>query len=207
MAGMVSRNTSSRRSYHHGDLHTALLAEAEAILESDGIGALTLRGAAAAAGVSHAAPKNHFGNLTGLLSELAAVGYTRFAATLLPAMEAAPADPHARMVAMGRAYVMFARKHPGLFVLMFRHEWLDADRPALRDAIEAARQALRAAISAEAGKPLPPLQLAAHATAAWALVHGFSVLLLEGRLDATLKSLPRGESADSLLEAILALGA
>jgi AcrR family transcriptional regulator len=204
---MVPKNTSSQRPYHHGDLHTALLAEAETILERDGIGALTLRGAASAAGVSHAAPKNHFDNLTGLLSELAAVGYRRFAAVLAAAMEAAPADPHTRMVAMGHAYVMFARKYPGLFGLMFRSEWLDADRPALRDAIEAARQALRAAISAQAGKPLPPLQLAAQATAAWALVHGFSVLLLEGRLDATIKSLPRGENVDSLLEAMLAIDA
>ena len=58
------------RAYHHGDLKAALLAAAEAILERDGIQALTLRAAARAAGVSHAAPANHFGDLTGLLSEL-----------------------------------------------------------------------------------------------------------------------------------------
>ena len=64
------------RRYHHGDLKAALLAEAETILERDGIQALTLRAAARAAGVSHAAPTNHFGDLSGLLSELAAVGFT-----------------------------------------------------------------------------------------------------------------------------------
>ena len=69
-------------SYHHGSLREALLQAAERILERDGIKGLTLRAAAREAGVSHAAPKNHFGDLSGLLSELAAVGFERFVATL-----------------------------------------------------------------------------------------------------------------------------
>src|ERR1700744_2758366 len=102
------------RPYHHGDLKSALLAEAETILERDGIQALTLRAAARAAGVSHAAPANHFDDLTGLLSELAAVGFNRFSAALMAAMETAGGDPRARSNAMGAAYVRFARAHPGL---------------------------------------------------------------------------------------------
>src|SRR5262249_14458539 len=68
--------------YHHGSRYEAMLAAAERILERDGIAGLTVRAAAREAGVSHAAPKNHFGDVTGLLSELAAVGFTRFAAAL-----------------------------------------------------------------------------------------------------------------------------
>src|ERR1700679_1446541 len=89
-----------QRPYHHGDLKTALLQEAELILERDGIQALTLRAAARAAGVSHAAPANHFGDLTGLLSELAAVGYNRFSMALTAAGEAAGPDPRIRSEAM-----------------------------------------------------------------------------------------------------------
>src|SRR5271156_1021705 len=81
------------RRYHHGDLHAALVAAAEEILERDGIQALTLRATARAAGVSHAAPAHHFGDLTGLLSDLAAGGYVRFAAELANAMESAGQDP------------------------------------------------------------------------------------------------------------------
>ena len=66
--------------YHHGSLREALLQAAERILERDGIQGLTLRAAAREAGVSHAAPKNHFGDMTGLLSDLAAVGFERFVA-------------------------------------------------------------------------------------------------------------------------------
>src|SRR5262245_52005851 len=68
--------------YHHGALREALLAAAEGILERDGITGLTLRAAARAAGVSHAAPKNHFGDLAGLLSDLAATGFERLAAMM-----------------------------------------------------------------------------------------------------------------------------
>jgi AcrR family transcriptional regulator len=52
-------------------------------MEEKGIQGLTLRAAAREAGASHAAPKNHFGDLTGLLSELAAHGYERFCAVMV----------------------------------------------------------------------------------------------------------------------------
>ena len=193
------------RPYHHGDLRAAVLVAAERILENEGIDALTLRAVARAVGVSHTAPKNHFGDLEGLLSELAAVGYRRYGKVLLGAMDAAGSQPQLRMRAMGRAYVGFARAHPGLFHLMFRSERLDMTRPALREAIEDSRAALRnAAMSIASTRPLPPLQLAARATASWALVHGFAMLLLDGRLKNTLASLPRDDrSIVALLEAVL----
>src|SRR3712207_8951139 len=52
--------------------------------------------------------------------------------------------------------------------------------------------------------PPPSLQAAAQATALWSLVHGFAVLLLDGRLDGTIRSLPGDGDADSLLDAVLA---
>ena len=191
------------RPYHHGDLRTAVLAAAEKILEKDGVDALTLRAVARAVGVSHTAPKNHFGDLEGLLSELAAVGYLRYGEALLDAMDEAGADPRLRMRAMGRAYVGFARAHPGMFLLMFRSERLDMTLPALQEAIESTRRALRVATTSVASvTPLQPLQLAARATASWALVHGFAMLLLDGRLRNTLASLPE-TSVDILLDAVL----
>jgi AcrR family transcriptional regulator len=191
------------RPYHHGDLRAAVLAAAEKILEKQGVDALTLRAVARAVGVSHTAPKNHFGDLVGLLSELAAVGYRRYGKALTDAMEAAGQEPRARLKAMGRAYVAFARAHPGLFVLMFRSERLDMTRPSLSVAIESTRQALRETnTSIATAAPLPPLKLAARATASWSLVHGFAVLLLDSRLQNTLSLLP-GTSVDELLEAVL----
>jgi AcrR family transcriptional regulator len=192
------------RPYHHGDLRAAVLAAAEKIVEDEGVDALTLRAVARAVGVSHTAPKNHFGDLEGLLSKLAAVGYRRFGEALLAAMDGAGGEPRQRMRAMGRAYVGFARAHPGLFLLMFRSERLDLTRSTLREAIEDTRWTLHNATASIAQvKPLAPLQLAARATASWALVHGFAMLLLDGRLKNTLAVLPDPHSVDSLLEAVL----
>jgi AcrR family transcriptional regulator len=193
------------RPYHHGDLRTAVLAAAEKILEREGIDALTLRAVARAVGVSHTAPKNHFGDLEGLLSELAAVGYLRFGDSLAGAMSAAGSDPQGgRMRAMGRAYVDFARAHPGLFQLMFRSERLDMSRPTLREAVQSAREALRSAvISIAPVRPLTALQIAARATASWSLVHGFAMLLLDGRLRNTISLLPGEANAELLLDAVL----
>ena len=71
--------------YHHGDLHEALLLAAERVLEREGLAGLTLRAVAREAGVSHAAPTHHFGDLSGLLSELAAIGFLRFNAAMATA--------------------------------------------------------------------------------------------------------------------------
>jgi AcrR family transcriptional regulator len=190
--------------YHHGDLKPAVLAAAEKILELEGVDALTLRAVARMVGVSHTAPKNHFGDLGGLLSELAAVGYRRFGAALSAAMERAGVEPRQRMKAMGLAYVAFARAYPGMFLLMYRSDRLDMNSSSLRDAIEDTRQSLRDATTSVAPSvPLPPLQLAARATASWALVHGFAMLLLDGRLRHTLASLPGKPDAETLLDAVL----
>src|SRR6202012_6055245 len=71
--------------YHHGALRDALLKAAERVLERDGLAGLTLRAVAREAGVSHAAPTHHFRDLTGLVSELAAIGFRQFNAAMAAA--------------------------------------------------------------------------------------------------------------------------
>ena len=160
--------------YHHGDLGPALLRAAAEILEQDGLPALTLRAIARRAAVSHMAPAHHFGDLSGLLSELAAHGYRLFSQRLAHAQEHPGHRPPKR--AVGQAYVAFAREHPGLFLLMFRSERLDFDRPALAEAAQAAQSALMRAGAPDGGKSI------ARAVFDWSLVHGFAMLLIDGRL-------------------------
>jgi AcrR family transcriptional regulator len=190
--------------YHHGSLREALLRAAERILERDGIQGLTQRAAAREAGVSHAAPKNHFGDLAGLLSDLAAVGFERIAA-MMRAEVRAEDPPGARLEAVGRGYVKFARTHPGLFQLMYRSERLDMGRAALRDAVAAAGRVLYGAVGAvreEALAEALTLQQAAHIASVWSLVHGFAVLLLDGRLARVMARFPAGDDPDALLTAM-----
>ena len=190
------------RPYHHGDLPASLLQAALAILEQDGIAGLTLRAVARRAEVSHMAPAHHFGDLGGLLSELAALGFRRFGAVL---GEAAGQDG---LDAMGAAYVAFARANPALFQLMFRSERLDPARPALAEALAHAGALLtRTAGGFVAGRERPTLAQVADAVRAWSMVHGYAMLLLDGRLDATLRALSQGEhaDADALLRAVLGM--
>src|SRR5437588_7018998 len=107
--------------YHHGALRDALLQAAERVLERDGLAGLTLRAVAREAGVSHAAPTHHFGDLTGLLSELAAIGYRMFNAAMVAADSSGP-SPLDKAMARAKAYVAYARAHPGMYGLMFRTE-------------------------------------------------------------------------------------
>src|SRR4051812_20909695 len=110
------RRSSGDAPYHHGDLHEALLQAAERVLERDGLAGLTLRAVAREAGVSHAAPTHHFGDLTGLISELAAIGFRMFNAAMAVA-NASETHPMMKGMASAKAYVAFAQAHPGIYGL------------------------------------------------------------------------------------------
>jgi len=191
--------------YHHGALRDALLAAAERVLERDGLEGLTLRAVAREAGVSHAAPTHHFGDLTGLVSELAAIGFRRFNSELA---DAGRIDGSLIERATARAirYVACARAHPGMYQLMFRAERLDMTRPALREAAEAAFAGLAGAVAARLRTPIAgetlTLEQAAEIARAWSMIHGFTTLLLDGRLADILHRLP-GVDAETLLAAML----
>jgi AcrR family transcriptional regulator len=192
--------------YHHGALRDALLEAAERVLERDGLAGLTLRAVAREAGVSHAAPTHHFGDLTGLLSELAAIGFRRFNAAMVAAV-AGERTPIEKALARARAYVGYAQANPGMYGLMFRTERLDYSRPSLHEAAEASFAGLAGAIAASRQEQIVDgtlsLDQAAAIARAWSLVHGFTTLLLDGRLTDILHRLPEGTSAQALLEAML----
>jgi AcrR family transcriptional regulator len=193
--------------YHHGALRDALLQAAERVLERDGLGGLTLRAVAREAGVSHAAPTHHFGDLTGLVSELAAIGFRQFNAAMVAAGVAAGNSPMEKALARAKAYVGYAQAHPGMYGLMFRTERLDMSRPSLCEAANASFAGLAGAIGASRQEQISEQALslaqAADIARAWSLVHGFTMLLLDDRLGDILRRLPEGTDAEALLDAML----
>jgi AcrR family transcriptional regulator len=60
--------------YHHGSLREVLVAEGRRQLMEEGSEAITIRGLAKRAGVSHSAPLRHFRDREALLDEIAAEG-------------------------------------------------------------------------------------------------------------------------------------
>jgi AcrR family transcriptional regulator len=190
--------------YHHGALRAALLAAAEQVLMREGMVGLTLRAVAREVGASHAAPKNHFDDLTGLLSELAAVGFDRLSDRMLAAADGKP-SPQARLNAIGHAYVAFAIAEPGLFQLMFRGERLDTSRPALKTQMERAYRVLTDAVAAAYPHANAASGVGPEVVRAWSMVHGFAMLLLDGQLEPILADRPAGRDTMALLDAMLSL--
>src|SRR3954463_9633294 len=98
-----------------------LLAAARAELDDHGHAGLSLRAVARRAGVSHAAPKHHFGDRAGLLTALAVEGYRRLGARFRPlapdhrAPPAADRAPVDKLVALGHTYLDFSLTEPDLF--------------------------------------------------------------------------------------------
>jgi AcrR family transcriptional regulator len=169
--------------YHHGTLRAALIRSAREILESEGYEALTLRATARRAGVSQAAPYNHFADKAALLAAIAALGFQEFAAAMQGEMSAA-VNPQARLNAAGIAYVAFATSNPGLFKLMFGSSAHLASADADLDAARTfAYQVLSGAVhTIQLSSPRTPATEELESLKSWALVHGLATMINEGTI-------------------------
>lgn len=169
----VSKKKAARTTtYHHGDLRKALRDSAAAILEEEGLAALSLRAVARKAGVSHAAPYRHYPNHEALLVELAVSGFEELHRGIV-ATALVPAQQADRITLLGAAYMRFVAQRPGLARLMFSSQLPDREVcPRLATAADL--------IGAEIGGVLndPALGLAV-----WAAVHGLAMLALENVID------------------------
>ena len=185
---MGSSSTNPRESYHHGHLREALIEVGLAIVEEQGIDAVSLRAVARRAHVSHSAPYHHFHSKSELLAALAAAGFDRLVAAIQVKIAHVPSDdPITQLRAIGRSYMQFAAKNPSVFRLMFRPELTKpSEHRQLQEAEARAFGTLIGSIvHCQQAKQLPssdPLQLAA---CAWSSVHGLATLRVEQLLNET----------------------
>jgi AcrR family transcriptional regulator len=114
------------RPYHHGNLRTELLAQAERTVRERGVQELSLRELARAVGVSHGAPRRHFADRQALLDALAEAGFARLGAELRGAVERVGEDFETRLRAAAAAYIRFATQDTALLELMFAGKHRDA---------------------------------------------------------------------------------
>lgn len=163
-------------SYHHGDLKAVILAEAATLVAERGADGISLRELARAAGVSHAAPAHHFTDRRGLFTALAAEGFRLLAAALT--------DARPQFIDAAKAYVRFALDHPGHYQVMFDKSLYDDTDADLIAAAAAAGAELDRGVGTLAD-PKAKADTAGAALAAWSLVHGFSLLWLNGAIDTT----------------------
>ena len=183
----------TEKPYHHGDLRAALLAAAEAELADKGVEGFSLRSVAKRAGVSHAAPAHHFGDTGGLLTALAAEGFTRFQ-EMLEEREADATDARDKAVRAGLGYLEFAVARPTLFRLIFssvRPDFASAD---LQSAASRAYTHLVDLVSALGGGEVDVVAL-------WATSHGVADLAVGQRM-RMLRGRPP-EEREAMIRAVL----
>jgi AcrR family transcriptional regulator len=192
-----------RSGYHHGDLRQAMIDAAEAVLAEKGIGGFTLRECARRAGVSPAAPAHHFGNLVGLLTAIATLGFDDLSQEMEMAVAKALGSGGDRLAAICEAYLAVALARPGRFRVAFGRLGLkNGDEELRRAAIRAfgilvreTKLALGHAVDVDVLTRLPSSYAGdadlAEILFVWSITHGFSTMLIDGQL-APLEMQPGG---------------
>lgn len=97
----------------------ALLDEAAALLDSGGIGAVTLRAVGARAGVTRGAPYRHFATKESLLTAVAAKGWERIADQVRALRTDTHLPPADALRAALVTVINVSRRQPHLYQLMF----------------------------------------------------------------------------------------
>lgn len=192
-------NPTEGRRYHHGDLKSALITVATDLLECDGAEGLSFRAVARDAGVSQTAPYKHFSGKAELLATVAEGGFRALEVSQLAAAKKARPGK-ARLVALGLDYIQYATARPQLYRLMFGvgvANWHDF--PSVAKVKRASFEPVRAVLAEHLGSRTSAATLEAAAIAAWGLVHGLSMLKIDGSLIA-------GDAKDDLRRQRAALG-
>jgi AcrR family transcriptional regulator len=164
----------AKRGYHHGNLRQALIDAALELIETRGPTGFTLSEAAKQAGVTPAAVYRHFEGREDLIAEGARQGFEMFADLMQYAYDSGQPSALAAFEATGRAYLAFARRHPGHYISMFESGISVNRTPELAAAAARARGVLEKA-AGDLSEHIPPdrrppaSMFSAHI---WALSHG-----------------------------------
>ncbi|TMR23402.1 TetR/AcrR family transcriptional regulator [Nonomuraea turkmeniaca] len=170
----------SKGRYHHGDLRSALLDAAEALVRERGTDNWSLREASARVGVSPSAAYHHFASRDTLVRALSERTLAWLGDRLRQDCERAPGrrtDPQQRLIAIGRGYVSWTVEDPAVARLVLRAGATGPDSsiaPHPHDVLAAEFDRL-----VEAGGLPAPARPGAEFVF-WSAVHGLAVLLADG---------------------------
>ena len=173
----------SKRGYHHGNLRQALIEATLELIAEKGPAGFTMAEAAKLAEVSAAAPYRHFTGREELIAEVALQGYDLFADLLDYAWNDGEPSVLRAFEAVGRAYLAFARKHPGHYIAMFESGVAPNQTPELAAAVDRVNRVMQRAAEAlsarmPADKRPPAAMFSAHIAA---LSHGIVELYARGK--------------------------
>jgi AcrR family transcriptional regulator len=188
--GVSTPKTASRTRYHHGDLRNAMMDSAVELARTGGPEAVVLREVARRVGVSATAAYRHFSDVEALLDEVKRSALEVLADSIVAAVAVVPVDGDAGDVAVAQlraaanAYIDFAIEQPGLFMTAFCRTEVpgreyEGEPFTETDAFQALGALLDQVVAA--GR-MPADRRAGAEIAAWSMVHGFALLLVDGPL-------------------------
>jgi len=106
-------------SYHHGDLRNSLVSIGADLLNTKGVGGISLREIARTIGVGHNAPYRHFRNKHDLLEAIAEEGFRKLTARNTRLELEYASDPETQLFESAMHIVLVAAEQPNLYQLMF----------------------------------------------------------------------------------------
>ncbi len=181
---MIKKAADDTTGYHHGNLRHRLIEAALEMIDESGATELTLRGIAKRAGVSHTAPYRHFPDKEALLAAVAREGVSLMLSEISLRLERAKGDALARFTVCGLGYIDFAIHHPAHFRVMYAspqkgvavpEDLKPESSPVFQMFIEVITECWELGIL----QGESPYRIA---ISAWSLVHGFSLLVIDGHL-------------------------
>jgi len=110
------------RNYHHGNLRSALIAEAQKAIVASGEGGLSLRACARDVGVDVAAAYRHFRNKNEVVAAVAAEGFHALGEEMQAALAKigrVPEKAEAYFICSGTTYIHFGLNNRNMYQLMF----------------------------------------------------------------------------------------
>ena len=174
-----------KKNYHHGHLKDQLLEAVRQLVEEKGPDSFSIAEACRRAGVSTAAPYKHFKDRDEILHGVILGAMHRMGEAMEEAAAAHAAGSQERIVALGKAYIDFARAEPGMFALMFGLTGGHGEDPALTEEGQAKFEIVCRVVADHLGLPPDDPEVTARAYALWCAVHGHAFLVLDGKADKT----------------------
>lgn len=167
-----------KKGHHHGSLKQALVEAALELLDSGGVEAVTIRATARGAGVSHAAPVNHFADLRALLTAVAIHCFEELNQAIAETGYRQLPDPREQMMAFIDAFHNYGLAKPNRYRLMWRRDMLDENDPKL-NGMTGGLFGLVAKTVEALGEP-PGISTMSRVVAACSIIHGYILLRIDG---------------------------
>ena len=168
-------------------LRRAVMASALDVVGDAGLNGLSMREVARRCGVPNSAPIRMFRDREGLVAAVAEEGFLTLFATINGAVATVPADdPAKRIQATATAWATFAQSHAAQYRIMAASAPLSRTKSAslMRASLLVFGRIVRFIEQGQAVNRIRPWPAQELALVIWSALHGMSMLLIDGQLEA-----------------------